>query len=348
MAAALKLAERGLFTVTRGNPRVGCLLVKDNQVIGRGWHAFDGGDHAEVVALKEVKDSAAGATAYVTLEPCSFEGRTQACTSVLTKAGITRAVIGSRDPHPKVKGQGITALKDSGIEVKIMGFPVPGELNPGVFRRFRNGRPFVRIKSAISMDGRTALASGASRWITSERSRQDVQYWRARSGAILTGIGTVLADDPRLTVREPEYEGSTPWRIVLDSQGRFPSNAAMLADEVRTIVICGRDAHGAELAKGVEVWHETTPTVELKSVLTRLADEGVNELLVEAGSELVGSFIKARLWDEMVVYIAPKLMGSTARSLALLDIEEMASVMQAKVVSTTSLDPDIRVILRRA
>lgn len=347
MAAALNLAERGLFTVTRGNPRVGCLLVKDNQVIGRGWHEYDGGNHAEVNALNDVGGSTRGATAYVTLEPCSFEGRTQACTAVLINAGIKRAVIGSRDPHPKVKGQGIASLEENGIEVKIMGFPVPGELNPGVFRRFRNGRPFVRIKAAISMDGRTALASGKSQWITSERARKDVQYWRARSGAIMTGIGTVLADDPKLTVREPEYQESSPWRVVLDNQGRFPANAAMLKDNVRTIIVCGRDAHGAELAKGLDVWHENTATIGLKSVLSRLADEGVNELLVEAGSELVGTFVKARLWDEMVVYLAPKLMGSTARGLAAMDIAEMAMVPNAKVISITELEPDIRVVLRR-
>lgn len=347
MAASLKLAERGMFTVTRGNPRVGCLLVKDHAVIGRGWHEYDGGDHAEVNALKNAKVSAKGATAYVSLEPCNIEGRTQACTTVLIEAGIKRAVIGARDPHPQVHGQGIATLQSSGMEVKIMGLPVPGELNPGVYRRHRSGRPFVRIKTAISMDGRTALASGESKWITSEAARQDVQYWRARSGAIMTGIGTVLADDPRLTVREPEFKASTPWRVILDSHGRFPAEARMLKDNVRTIVICSREAHGAELPAGVEPWHELSATIDLKEILKKLSGEGVNELLVEAGSEVVGSLISAQLWDEMIVYIAPKFMGSDARAMANVQVDEMASALAAKVMSTTQLGDDLRVILQR-
>ena len=197
------------------------------------------------------------------------------------------------------------------------------------------------------MDGRTALATGASKWITSEEARQDVQYWRARSGAIVTGIGTVLADDPRMTVRDAQYQGSEPWRIVLDSEGRFPSTAAMLNDDSRVVVICGRDAHGAQLPEEVDVWHELTPRVDLKSALSRLAKEGVNEVLVEAGSSLVGSFVRDHLWDEMIAYVAPRFMGSDALPLADLRVADMAETVGATISSTTQIGPDLRIILRR-
>ena len=347
MGAALKLAERGLFTVTRGNPRVGCLLVKDHRVVGRGWHETDGEAHAEVNALKSAGDTAKDATAYVTLEPCCFEGRTAACTDVLAQSGVKRVVIGARDYHPKVQGKGIQRLRTLGLEVKVMGLPVPGELNPGTYTRHRRNRPYVRIKTALSFDGRTALATGVSKWITSEEAREDAQYWRARSGAIVTGIGTVLADDPRLTVRSPEYQGCAPWRVVLDSQGRFPADATMLDDHARIVVVCGRDAHGAVLPETVDVWHEVTPRVEIKSVLNRLASEGVNEVLVEAGSELVGSFVESQNWDEMIAYVAPKFMGSDARPVAEIKVGEMAATIRATIVSTTQVGPDLRVVLRR-
>ena len=347
MAAALKLAQRGLFTVTRGNPRVGCLLVKDHRVVGRGWHQSDGEAHAEVNAIEDAGDDAKGATAYVTLEPCCFEGRTQACADVLAERGLSRVVIGARDYHPKVQGKGIERLRTLGLEVKVMGLPVPGDLNPGTYMRHRRNRPFVRIKTALSMDGRTALATGASKWITNEEARRDVQYWRARSGAIVTGIGTVLADNPRMTVRAPDYQGSAPWRVVLDSEGRFPNHAEMLTDDARVIVVCGRDAHGADLPANVDVWYELTPRVEIRSVLNRLANEGVNEILVEAGSKLVGSFIERHLWDEMIAYVAPRLMGSDARPIAEIKVAEMADAVNATIVSTTQIGPDLRIILRR-
>lgn len=347
MKAALKLAERGLFTVTRGNPRVGCLLVKDHRVVGRGWHQADGQAHAEVNALTEAGDAAIGATAYVTLEPCCFEGRTPACADTLAQHGLARVVIGARDNHPKVQGKGIERLKAHGLEVKVMGLPNPGELNPGTYTRHRRKRPYIRIKTALSIDGRTALATGASKWITSEEARQDVQYWRARSGAIVTGIGTVLTDDPRMTVRDPQYQGCAPWRVVLDSEGRFPSTAAMLADDARVVVICGRDAHGVELPDEVDVWHEFTPRVDLKSALSRLATEGVNEVLVEAGSKLVGSFLSDHLWDEMIAYVAPKFMGSEARPIADVQIAEMEETVGATIASTAKIGPDLRIILRR-
>ena len=347
MQAASQLAERGLFTVTRGNPRVGCLLVKSHRVVGRGWHRTDGENHAEVNALATAGADAAGSTAYVTLEPCCFEGRTPACTDALSEHGIRRVVVGARDHHPRVAGRGIERLKALGMEIKVMGMPVPGDLNPGTYMRHRQKRPFIRIKTALSMDGGTALASGASQWITSEAARRDVQYWRARSGAIVTGIGTVLADDPHLTVREPEFKGCEPWRVVLDSRGRFPSSASMLVANSRVIVVTGCDAHRAELPNGVDVWHEATPRADVLAVMKKLAEEGVNEVLVEAGSEVVGSFVTARLWDEMIAYIAPKFLGSDARPIAEVRVGEMTEAIGATIVSTEQIGADLRVILRR-
>ena len=348
MSAALRLAERGMFSVTRGNPRVGCLLVKNHSVVGRGWHRTDGEAHAEVDALADAGDHAKGSTAYVTLEPCCFEGRTPACTDTLAQHGIRRVVIGSRDPHPKVRGQGIERLKELDVDVKVMGLPMGGHLNPGILMRHRQNRPYVRIKTALSIDGRTAMASGESQWITCDEARRDAQYWRARSGAIVTGIGTVLADDPRLTVRAEEFKPSQPWRVVLDSQGRFPSAAKMVDEPGRTLVVCGRDAHGVELTDRVDVWHEHTARIDIASVLRRLADEGVNEVLVEAGSELVGGFINCGRWDEMIAYVAPKLMGTSARPVAEVKVSEMTEAIPATVSSVEEIGADLRVVLHRA
>ncbi len=346
MAAALKLAERGLFTVTRGNPRVGCLLVKDRHVVGRGWHQRDGEPHAEANALAEAGESARGCTAYVSLEPCCFEGRTKACTDILADHGVRRVVIGARDHHPQVQGKGIERLRELGLEVKVMGLPVPGDLNPGTYTRHRRNMPYVRIKIAMSMDGRTALASGASQWITSAEARRDGQYWRARSGAIITGIGTIVADDPHLTVREPEFKGNDPWRVVLDNRARFPASAVMLNDTARIIVVCAKDASIEKLPAKVDVWQQETATIQMESVLRQLAAEGVNELLVEAGSWVVKSLVEARLWHEMIVYISPKFMGRDARPIAEIQIEQMADVVPGQIIATKRIGPDVRLTLR--
>lgn len=347
MQAALRLAERGLFTVTRGNPRVGCLVVKDNEVVGRGWHQKDGGSHAEVFALEQAGSRAKGSTAYVTLEPCCFEGRTPACTTRIIEAGVKRVVVGARDIDSRVKGQGIGKLKSHGINVKLMGLPVPGNLNPGVHLRLTQKRPFVRIKIALSLDGRIALDSGDSQWITGEAARRDVQYWRARSGAIITGIGTVLADNPRLTVREPEYQGSEPWRVVLDNKGRFPSNAAMLDEPGRNIIVCGSEAEKICERECLTVWREETAEINVVSVLRRLAKDKVNELLVEAGSRVVGSFLASKMWDEMIAYVAPKFMGSEGLAVARLRVEEMADTVSGEIQSIESFGEDVRVVLKR-
>lgn len=348
MQAAVRLAERGLFTVTRNNPRVGCLLVNRGAVVGRGWHQEDGGPHAEVNAIADAGSHAKGATAYVSLEPCPFKGRTPACTDALDNAGIVRVVIGARDPHGRVRGAGIERLEALGMQVKVMGLPVPGELNPGIYRRHREARPFVRLKIAASLDGRTAMADGSSQWITGESARRDGQYWRARSGAIVTGIGTVLDDDPRLTVREAAFKGCTPWRVVLDSQARFPHDARMLDEPGRIVVVCGRDAHGTTLPDRVETWHQTTTTIDIATVLRDLSKEGVNELLVEAGNRLTGSFVGSGLWDEAIVYFAPKFMGSTAKPMSNVQLDSMADTLNAEVVSLNQFDADWRVVLRRS
>ena len=346
MGAAVRLAERGLFTVTRGNPRVGCMLVNDNKVVGRGWHQIDGEAHAETLALKMAGKRAKGATAYVTLEPCCFEGRTSACTEALIRSGVSRVVVGSRDLHPKVRGRGIKRLKSAGLEVKLMGLPQYGNLNPGIAMRQKRARPYTRIKIALSLDGRTALSNGESKWITCAESRHDVHYWRARSGAIVTGIGTILADDPKMNVRLTDCRFDQPWRVVLDNQGRMPTDARMLKHQSKVIVVVGSNALEPDVGDSAEVWRECDPEIRLRSVLSKLAKEQVNELLVEAGSKLVGSFIEERLWDEMIVYIAPKFMGSSARGAAEMHIEDMASTIGGKIESTVPMGDDLRIVLK--
>ena len=345
MDAAYSLAERGLFSVTRNNPRVGCLIVKKGQTLGRGWHEKDGDEHAEVKALQDAGERAQGATVYVSLEPCCIEGRTGACTEVLAKHGIKRVVIGATDHHPQVRGRGVERLKELGLNVKLMGTPTENELNIGCRYRHRRHRPFVRVKVAMSIDGRTALADGESHWITGESARKDVQYWRGRSGAILTGIGTVLKDDPRLTVRESAYRGCDPWRVILDTHLRMPASSKMLSESGRTIVVCGSDA-AEKPSSSMDIWRQDTPEVSLSSVLSRLGSEGVNELLVEAGSTLSGSFLASHLWDELIVYIAPKLMGQDAKPLAKIDVASMSETFNATVTSITEVGEDIRVILK--
>ena len=346
MRAAERLAAEGLFSVTRNNPRVGCLIVKDAEVVGRGWHETDGGAHAEVNALEDAGEKAKGATAYVSVEPCCFEGRTGACTEALAQRGISRVVIGASDFHPKVRGKGVERLKQLGLTVKLMGSPADNTLNVGCRYRHRRNRPYVRVKVATSLDGRTAMANGESQWITGDPARKDVQYWRARSGAIITGIGTVLADNPRFTVREPMYQGCIPWRVVLDTQGRFPESSAMFSEEGRVIVVCGSEvSEDWTPSSGVDVWREEEPTINFNAVLHRLAAEGVNEVLVEAGSRLTATVLERNLWDELIVYLAPKLLGKDARPLAELGIQSLAESLNGQVESIEGFGNDLRLIL---
>ena len=355
--AALALAERGRFTTTP-NPRVGALLVKDGRVVGRGFHLRAGEPHAEAHALGEARANARGATCYVSLEPCSHHGRMPPCADALVAAGVARVVGAHRDPNPLVRGQGYGRLREAGVDVAAEDLPAAREINRGFFSRFERGRPWVRIKVATSLDGRTAMASGESRWITGERAREDVQYWRATSCAILTGIGTVLADDPLLSVRADRFAVGgvlrQPLKVVVDSSLRTPARAKLLSTG-RTLLIHtqhnDRDADArrrALEAAGAEVVELGGSRVSLSALLADLGRRGINELLVEAGPRLVGALLDADLWDELVVYVAPKLLGSSARPFAELPLARLADARTGKVVEQTSIGDDLRIRIVRS
>ncbi len=350
MRAAVALAERGLYTVTRNNPRVGCLLVKNGKVIGRGWHAKDGEAHAEVAALRSLQDgvSPKGSTAYVTLEPCCWEGRTAACTEQLINAKLNRVVVGREDPHPKVQGRGIQVLKEAGIPTEVLSLPELESLNPGQVSRVQSNRPWIRIKSAISMDGRTGMASGESQWITGPEARRDVQVWRARSGAILTGIGTVLADDPQLTVRDERFTESRPIRVICDSNARLPLDAKILEDVASLHIATKKGIQPTIEASHISWSHCGGSDVDLLALMSELAIKGVNELLVEAGPKLTGRLFQQELWDEWLVYIAPKLLGSTASPVGELALERLAQCRNGRVVSVDQIGEDLRVLIRKS
>ena len=317
MTRALELAERGRFT-THPNPRVGCVITRGEEVLGRGWHHKAGEPHAEINAMNDAACDLRGATAYVTLEPCSHHGRTPPCTEALVGAGISRVVIAAQDRNPQVSGAGIKALADAGVRVETGLMEQPAtELNKGFFYRMTRGRPHVRAKSAISLDGKTALAGGASRWITGAASRRDVQELRAASSAVMTGINTVLADDPRLDVRDVDTGGRQPLRVVLDRDLRFPAGAQMLSRDGTTVLFT---------RNGDEQLHERLERVGasvrfingsesdfLRNVLRELAKTyEVNDLLLEAGAKLTGSMLHHGLVDELVVYQAPVILGGAA------------------------------------
>jgi diaminohydroxyphosphoribosylaminopyrimidine deaminase/5-amino-6-(5-phosphoribosylamino)uracil reductase len=328
MARALRLAERGLYT-TSPNPRVGCVLVRENKVVGAGWHERAGEPHAEVHALRAAGKLARGATAYVTLEPCSHHGRTPPCADALIAAGISRVVTAMQDPNPLVAGQGLKKLRAAGIEVECgLMETAARELNIGFVSRMTRGTPWVRSKIAASLDGRTALANGASKWITGDAARRDVQHWRARSCAVLTGIGTVLADDPKLNVRELPT-GRQPLRVVLDSQLRIAPEAAILSGGTLVYTVSSDVNKLMELqANGAEVvtLAGANGKVDLSAVLRDLGQRGINEVLVEAGSKLNGALLEAGLVDELVLYLAPQLLGDAAQGLA--DIGELTQLQQ--------------------
>jgi diaminohydroxyphosphoribosylaminopyrimidine deaminase/5-amino-6-(5-phosphoribosylamino)uracil reductase len=348
MRRALALAERGLFT-TQPNPRVGCVIAHGEVVVGEGWHRRAGEPHAEVHALREAGERASGATAYVTLEPCAHHGRTPPCADALVAARVARVVAAIRDPNPRVSGGGFAKLRDPGIEVATgLCEAEARSLNEGFLSRMERGRPWVRLKIAASLDGRTALASGESKWITGEAARDDVQRWRARSSAILTGIGTVLADDPRLTVRldEPHVP---PLRVVLDATLRTPGGAHVLDGSISTLV-----AHATNRAPtdarfdrvdrlGVEA---SGGKLDLAAILAALASREVNELQVEAGPILSGSFLASGLVDELLLYMAPVLLGDTARPLATLPpLASLAAAARLTMVEQTPCGPDLRLRL---
>jgi len=315
MARALRLAERGQYTA-HPNPMAGCVLVRDGDIVGEGWHEIAGEAHAEVNALTAAGDRAAGATAFVTLEPCSHEGKTPPCAPALVEAGIADVVIAMSDPFPEVGGEGIAALESAGIAVRVglMG-EAAAELNRGFLSRVQRGRPYVRLKVGASLDGAIAMSSGESQWITGPDARADAQELRARSGAILTGIGTVLADDPSLNVRHESLDiaGRQPLRAVLDSGLRMPLSAGMLDLPGTTVVYCTDDSARQPLIDaGADVIKVDAEGdyVDAAAVLADLAKREINDVLIEAGPAVTGNLLSRGLVDELVIYQAPHIMGS--------------------------------------
>lgn len=352
MARALRLAERGLNTTTP-NPRVGCILVKDGRVVGEGWHERAGEPHAEAHALRTAGEQARGATAYVTLEPCSHHGRTPPCAHALVDAGVARVVAALRDPNPQVAGGGIALLTLAGIQVEVGLLQAEAtELNIGFIARMTRGRPWVRLKTAASLDGKTALLNGQSKWITGPAARADVHRLRARACAVLTGVGTVLADDPQMNVREVETSRQ-PLRVVLDSRLRTPPTARVIQGG-GTWLVCARAAPGrreALLAAGARVLElpGAEGRVDLAALMQELGRKGVNELHVEAGAALNGALLQAGLVDEWVAYQAPLVMGHQARGLfELPPLEDMAGRQGFHLTDARMLGPDLRLTLRPA
>jgi diaminohydroxyphosphoribosylaminopyrimidine deaminase/5-amino-6-(5-phosphoribosylamino)uracil reductase len=354
MARAVRLAAKGLYT-TDPNPRVGCLVVREGVVIGEGWHQKAGEAHAEVNALNQAGSAAEGATAYVTLEPCSHHGKTPPCAEALIKAKVTRVVVAMQDPNPQVSGSGIGKLKAAGIEVCCGLLESEAEaLNPGFCKRMQQGLPFIRSKLAMSLDGRTAMASGESKWITGADARRDVHRLRARSSAMLTGVQTVLVDDPLLTARlESEEEVKQPWRVIVDSQLQMNSNAAMGRLSGKTLLLTTLNESGRRKsleAAGFEVVvvSEQEGHIDLHESFQLLASYGVNEVMVEAGAVLNGALLKAGLVDEWIIYMAPCVMGSTAKGLfELPGLESMADRFEMKLKETRMVGADLRLTFQQ-
>lgn len=352
MAHALRLAERGLFT-TMPNPRVGCVIVKNGKVVGEGAHLKAGEPHAEVYALRQAGEHARGATAYVTLEPCSHFGRTPPCADALINAGISRVVVAMQDPNPQVAGQGIARLQAQHIQVSVGVLQAQAQaLNQGFIRRMSAQMPYVRSKIAASLDGKTALQNGQSQWITSPAARQDVQRWRAQSCAILTGVGTVLADNPQMLVRELDI-GRQPLRVVVDSHLRTPVNANILQGG-NVLIACAvvSDARlrelqqaGAEILLLPDATATESPRVCLNTLLQTLAQRQINEVLVEAGSQLNGALLDAGLVDALILYYAPKLMGHTAQGMfAMPPLTAMSATIALNISDMRMVGNDIRLI----
>ena len=346
MARALRLAARGLYTTTP-NPRVGCVLVRDGRIVGEGWHEKAGLPHAEVHALAAAGELARGATAYVTLEPCSHFGRTPPCADALVKAGVNRVVAAMQDPNPEVAGKGLEKLRRAGIETSSGLLETEArELNVGFVSRMSRGRPWVRLKVAMSLDGRTALNNGISQWITGAAARRDAHAWRARACAMMTGIGTVRDDDPQLTVRAVATTRQ-PLRVLLDGWLEVRPAAKIIAggnalvyssvaDETRAAAL---REQGAE----VVVLPDGTGKVDLAAMLRDLAGRGINEVMVEAGARLNGALLKAGCIDEMLIYQAPVILGDKARGMATLpELTELGGKIRLDIFETRRIGEDLR------
>lgn len=362
MARAVTLARRGVYT-TNPNPRVGCVLVKHQRIVGEGWHRRAGEPHAEVLALRDAGEQARGATAYVTLEPCSHQGRTGPCAQALIEAGITHVVAAMQDPNPQVAGRGIAMLREAGIDVEVGLLESEARaLNPGFIARMSRNRPFVRLKMAMSLDGRTAMASGESQWITGSAARTEVQRLRARSSAVMSGVDSIIFDNSRLTVRAEQLNlenGETialnqPLRVVVDSRLRMPLAAACLREPGRTLIAtCSSDEKrrraleeaGAEV---VVLACDNEKRVDLPRLLEYLASaESCNEVLLETGATLAGAMLDAELIDEMHLFVAPTLLGGEARPLfALPGLERMAQQRPLRIDDIRAIGRDWRIIAR--
>lgn len=326
MQTALVLAKAGQFTA-RPNPCVGAVIVRDNKIVGEGYHAYHGGDHAEIVALKQAGELAQGATCYVTLEPCAHHGKTPPCVDALIKAGIKKVVIAARDPNPLVAGKGIQALRENGIEVEVGLLALNAQrLNRAFMHRMEKQKPYVVMKSAMSLDGRTAMQNGESKWITGEASRQEVQLLRAMSDAIITGRGTVMADNPSLNVRDEKIVSNhyfkQPKRIVLDSRG---------------------ETNGAKIYE-LPGESRLEKTKNLHDLLKALHEDNCNQVMVEAGATLSGAFLKENLVDEWHVFIAPKILGNSAKPLCNIDFERMGDVYGLTLTSVEMSGQDMHCI----
>ena len=372
MSRALQLARHGLYT-TDPNPRVGCVLVRDGAVVGEGFHARAGEPHAERHALAAAGDRAQGATAYVTLEPCSHTGRTGPCADALVEAGVARVVVAMEDPNPQVAGQGLQRLADAGIAVASGLLETQArDLNPGFIARMTRQRPYIRIKIAASVDGRTAMASGESQWITGPAAREDVQRLRARSSAVITGVGTVLADRPSYTVRPgqwalADYHGNQddcsqarrdwvrqPLRIILDRALRTPPDVPVVSAPGHCLLVAGEQHPGRQNAlesAGAEVMHlpASGSGIDLQQLLIELNRRECNEVLVECGATLAGAFVREGLFDEILVYMAPALLGSSARPLlGLPQLASMSEKVALKWQDVRQIGDDLRLTLTPA
>jgi len=353
MVRALRLAEKGLYT-TDPNPRVGCVVVKEGVIVGEGWHQRAGEAHAEINALNQAGKRSIGATVYVTLEPCSHHGKTPPCADALIKEKVARVVIAMQDPNPQVSGNGMRRLKEADVEVCCGLLEQEAEmLNPGFCKRMRVGLPYIRSKLAMSLDGRTAMASGESKWITGADARKDVHRLRARSSAMFTGVQTVLVDDPSLTARlEGEIEVSQPWRVIVDSRLQMSPQAAMAQLEGDNILLTiSKDLKRHKLLEAagfrVVVVSEKEGHIDLEESFEMLASYGLNEVMVEAGAVLNGALLKAGLVDEWIVYMAPCVMGSSARGLFdLPGLEAMGDRFKLKLKETRMVGGDLRLTFR--
>jgi diaminohydroxyphosphoribosylaminopyrimidine deaminase/5-amino-6-(5-phosphoribosylamino)uracil reductase len=357
MARALELARKGVYS-THPNPRVGCVIVRDGAIVGEGWHVRAGEPHAEVHALRQAGDKAKEATAYVTLEPCSHHGRTPPCADALVNAGVARVVAAMQDPNPDVAGRGLLRLMNAGIAVQSGVLESEARaLNKGFLKRMEHGLPYVRVKLAMSLDGRTAMASGESQWITGPEARSAVQRLRAQSSVVLTGADTVLADNARLTVRPDELGLNAeltalaatrpPLRVLIDGRLRVPLDAPLFKAGNALVVTCAA-------ASARERYHDeghdmlALPSsgghVDLRKLLVELAARGVNDVLVEAGPKLAGAFTRLGLVDEFQIFVAGKFMGSSARPLLDLPLAQMSEALELKIVEMRAVGNDWRVI----